>query len=102
MGELKNVKAWLNVQPGSPPRLHVQGTVTAPTPCYKATASRREGEAGQFVVAVTLQEEPQGMCAQVFTDISFRFRADDADTAIETVEVVSDSDRKRVSVLTAH
>lgn len=101
-GELKNVEAWLDLQPGSAHSLHVQGTVEAPTPCYAAIASRQGSDGAELQIAVTLQARSRGMCAQVLSDIPFRFQTEGIGAQIKSLEVLSNTDRKKVSVKEVH
>ncbi len=80
VGELKDLAARITKMPTDPPRLHVTGKITAPTPCYHAVAEH----AGDLKdhrrrvairrVRVTLRQDPgPGECMAVLHDITFRY-----------------------------
>ncbi|MCB1387125.1 MAG: hypothetical protein KDJ29_20820 [Hyphomicrobiales bacterium] len=75
VGELKDVAAWKNIMPGSPPSLHVVGKITAPTPCHDAHACYTGDSKSNppiYNISIELVARP-GICIQVLSDIPFHY-----------------------------
>jgi hypothetical protein len=104
VGELKDLAAWINKRPTDPPRLHVTGKITAPTPrpCYDAVAEYAgdlETNPPVYRIRVTLRQQPGlGACPLWLQDITFQYMQPNYAGKHQKVQVFSERDSKEVAI----
>jgi hypothetical protein len=98
--ETDNWAAWLNLEPGGPPVLHVTGEVQLPSPGYEASLA--VASAGPpLELAVRIVAKP-GSWPQVITPVELRYTDEDTSYDFPRVIVLEpDGDRIELEVVEA-
>jgi hypothetical protein len=96
----KHWKAWHNLQPGTtPPTLHVSASCQFPTAGYTVelvpVQTKNADSHPQIYVLKKVVHKPEGMAAQVITDVPLDYKVE---TSTEYKEVRIRPDRVRVRV----
>jgi hypothetical protein len=94
----KDWKAWHNLQPGTTPAtLHVTATCQFPTSGYSVELipAVGKGQSSKIYVVRKVVHEPEGMAAQVITDVPVHYTIE---TATEYQEVRIKPDKVRMPV----
>ena len=93
-------KAWHNLQPGTAPAtLHVTGTCQFPTAGYSVELEPIKSAAHNIYVLRRVVHKPEGMAAQVITDVPVNYVIE---TSTDYKEVRIRHDRVRVKVEKVH
>lgn len=100
VGELKDLSAWANKMPPGPFSLHAIGKITAPTPCYDATAEYAGDDKSNppvYRLKISLRQHP-GICIQKLTDIPFRYAQSNYVGNHANMTIFSDQDSKTIPI----
>jgi hypothetical protein len=96
-GDCRDWRAWLDREPPDPPRLHVAGTCTLPTPGYSVELRRHapQGINPKDLLLDKVIHEPTGVNPQVLTDVAVSY-AEQTESEFETVTILPDGPSLRI------